>query len=276
MRAVVGALLLSLLVVVVQVDARASKCELPCRNKGVCTNRRELNGDVDTTTAAATTTTTTEHHRFLQQRPHCQCPVGFTGVLCEVKYVLCGSAEDTCFNESPCQRAVDDFGTEFFHCECDAVQSDLSLPNAQKFCEHVSTVFCNTEKNDPHQSRGSSFCSNGGKCKDTEEKGHHHAGCECPSGFSGQHCEISDIPPRSKGSSALDTLKAASTNNPKRRVLLSIVVFISLMVLFATIGFTAAVYYGQQRQKKNWKKRKTAVERARIPTQKPVAEIELT
>lgn len=250
----------------------SSGCDLPCRNKGVCkiSRQRDLQGDTEFTDAV----TNNNVHRSLQQRPHCMCPAGFTGILCEIEYVRCKSAQDSCFNGEPCQRAVDDFGTEFYHCECDGVKSDLSLPSGQKFCEHVSTTFCNNpvgDKNaDPKQSRSSSYCNNGGRCKkDTgEERGSHHVGCDCPKGYSGAHCEISDHPQPSNKGSAYDELRAAaSTDNPKRRTLLGLLVFFLLMTMFVTAGYTFAVYYGQQQQKKNWKKRggRSAKDRARIP-----------
>lgn len=265
--------------------SKQAACELPCRNQGVCksgaTRHRDLalhNNNNFVSYEDKVEARMDDHHpRFLfEQRPHCLCPAAFTGALCEIEYVMCNSKDDICFNGMPCQRAVDDFGTEFFHCECDAAKSDLSLPGSQKFCEHVSTVFCNAINNgdkggDPKQrSRGSSFCNNGGRCKDGagEKEGKLHAGCECPAGYSGPHCEISDHPQQPSGSAYEDLAAVASlANNPRRRVLLSLVVFLSILTFFITAGYTFVVYYGQQQQKKNWKKRggRSAEERARVP-----------
>ena len=275
------------------VEARGSSvCGLPCRNKGVCKSatgtRHYRNLESPQNDEAAEEEEELEQqdhsHRFLFQRgiPQCWCPSGFSGTLCEIEYAHCSSKEDKCFNGRHCQRAVDDFGQEFFHCGCDRSKSDLSLPAASKFCERVSTVFCNAEddedesakKNlDPRQrSRGSYFCNNGGRCQYDVDEGQRNLGCECQAGFSGSHCEISNLPDNSNpasGMSAYDELQAAaSLANPRRRLLLSVMVFLALLTCFGTAGYTFVVYRGQQQQQTRSRKTrsgKTAEERARIP-----------
>jgi hypothetical protein len=273
-----------------------TKCDMPCLNGGVC--KRRLDNDEGGS------------HRFeleqfqpqQPQRHYCVCPTGYTGVVCEIKLVLCtatfaaNAAENhqhqtttttqACSNGNACQRAVDDSGTEYFHCECDMATSDLSLPYAAKFCEHASTVFCNVDANaekakkDRHSLGGtgkSSFCTNGGRCKEVTEKGHHHAGCNCPLHFSGQHCEISDRPV-SKSKSTASLLSSTATANSRRsRPLLSVLVFVSILLGFVVTGMAVLIYHGQkqQQQQRRPPKAKSAQERARIPKQHPISEIEI-
>ena len=269
----------------------SSMCELPCRNNGICKSATRYNRNLASSLRDTddlfyprfvTESPSEQDHptRLLfQQGPHCWCPAGFAGTLCEIEYTLCSSKDDTCFSGQPCQRAVDDFGTEFFHCGCDMSKSDISIPVASQFCERVSTVFCDTDSDsdaqknlDPRQrSRGSFFCNNGGRCKDpedNEEKGKRYLGCECQAGFSGSHCEISSYPVSPGPLSAYEELKAAAAlTNPHRRLLLSLIVFLAILTCFFTAGYAFVAYIGQQQQKKNRKKRtsKTAEERARIP-----------
>ena len=268
----------------------SSTCGLPCRNKGICKSdtRQDrnlalfsLNDSEDATDPQLVTESFSKledqsTRQLFQNGPHCWCPAGFTGTLCEIEYALCSSKDDMCFNGQPCQRAVDDYGKEFFHCGCNMSQSDLSIRAASQFCERVSTVFCDADQDqknmDPRQrSRGGSFCNNGGRCKDPEnkeEKGKRHLGCDCPAGFSGSHCEISSYPVSPSGVSAYEELQAAaSLTNPHRRLLLSLMVFLALMTFFVTAGYAFVAYMGQQQQKKSRKKRssKTAEELARIP-----------
>lgn len=266
-------------------ETDGSNCLLPCRNKGICrtSSRRELtvvpnstNMDVPATRSSNYSNNNSifslrilqQHH---QQYPHCLCPVGYTGTLCEIVYQTCDSSSDVCASGATCQRAVDNFGIEFFHCGCDLAKSDLSLPKSLEFCQRVSTVFCNTVNDDPKQSRGSSYCTNGGRCKETENQkdttaSKLHSGCTCLSGTEGAHCETINLNTQGTAWLELETMTGNATTK-KRRILLSMVVFISLLSFFLTAGYTAAVYYAQVQQKKHWKNRrgKTAEERARIP-----------
>lgn len=264
-----------------------SKCDMPCLNGGTCKRR------LDETTFAADQQ---QLHRFdqaiqqQQQRHYCQCPTSYTGALCEIKFVLCDAAEgdqqqqqqQTCPNGNKCQRAVDDFGSEFFHCECDVAQSDMSSPFAAKFCEHASTVFCKVDaeaekaKKGRHSlggSAGSSFCTNGGSCKEVTEKGHHHAGCNCLAGFSGKTCEVSSYKVSKKASS----FSRPSSSTPRKRTLLSVVVFLGIMLAFVVLGVAILIHHGNRQRKPRaaHNKPRSAQERARIPNRPPVSEIEI-
>jgi hypothetical protein len=54
--------------------------------------------------------------------------------------------------------------------------------------QHIFTSFCTDKSSniDIH----SSFCTNFGVCKDKKGTSKYHAGCDCPEGWAGHHCEI--------------------------------------------------------------------------------------
>lgn len=278
--------------VVVRVTASQSNCGLPCQNGGVCHTRR-LESTI-TTQQQQYEENRLQHAaaRLLLQQPkqYCQCPVGYTGVLCEVKYVLCSNEEDTCFSGKPCQREVDGFGSEFFRCECDVSNSDLSIPRSAKFCEHESTVFCNMDagkKQDRQRpvsemAKGS-FCKNGGRCKDkntSADPSLHHNGCECKTGFSGAYCEINNNPqiPQKVSSLLASSTSLTSATKPHRRWFRALVAFVLILLAFFAMGMAILIRMENQRQGPSRKKRQSAQERARIPKERrPISnEIELT
>jgi hypothetical protein len=56
--------------------------------------------------------------------------------------------------------------------------------------QHIFTSFCTGESETID--RSSSFCTNFGVCKDKKGKSKYHAGCDCPEGWAGHHCEIAE------------------------------------------------------------------------------------
>jgi len=94
----------------------------------------------------------------------CSCPVGYTGLQCEIKMKVCGEDgqdEHTCFNGSECKKDRSGNGKIFYRCECDAANSVMDKKYAGKYCEHISTVFCHHSKH----GTTNAFCTNGGKCR---------------------------------------------------------------------------------------------------------------
>lgn len=57
---------------------------------------------------------------------YCLCPVGYTGLQCEIKMVVCGSDDHTCFNGSACKKDHSGTGESYWRCECDPKESDLT------------------------------------------------------------------------------------------------------------------------------------------------------
>jgi len=125
---------------------------------------------------------------FHENGMYCTCPVGYTGLQCEIKYVTCGRDDHTCFNGSACvKERASNTGEIFYRCECDVEGSIMDAPYAGTYCEHIATVFC--EMGDGFQ-HGTSFCTNGGKCKKHgDNPSTKHVGCDCPDWWEGDHCE---------------------------------------------------------------------------------------
>ena len=101
---------------------------------------------------------------------YCSCPVGYTGLQCEIKFIMCGEdggGSHTCFNGQECLKDRTAAGKTYYHCECDIANSQMTLhPYAAKYCEHISTTFCGHNANDSGFGSSTAYCSNGGKCKE--------------------------------------------------------------------------------------------------------------
>jgi hypothetical protein len=223
-------------------------CSLTCRNGGTCDTGSANNAFSGATKKQSNDKTALppKDERDNSQSHHCFCPTGYTGPLCEIKYHVCEGDERTCFNGSECIRNVDDRGKTFYHCQCDAVASDLSSVEAHKFCQHIWTEFCTAEGETIDKS--SSFCTNGGVCKDKKGKSKYHAGCKCPEGWGGHHCEIPQ--------NALTEFEQRGDH--------SIVMVFVLLLIFAMVGVVGFfVYHGSQ----GGRRRRGTGKRGRYPAE---------
>ena len=144
------------------------RCNLYCYNKGECRHGKSKFGSYAGVEETAELPWESEGHAGVGM--YCACPVGFTGLQCEIAMKVCGDDENTCFNGSACAKETDMDGKLWWRCECDAENSVLSASYAGKYCEHLATTFCNNKKAntlDP----GSSYCTNGGQCKERDHAG---------------------------------------------------------------------------------------------------------
>lgn len=256
-------------------------CDLPCTNGGICKRRRNLSNEAWAYQNIRLDQDITKQQQELQpQRHYCQCPTGYVGSMCEIKLIPCPTGiNGTCTNGNPCKRSVDDNNEEFYHCECDVSQSDLSLPYAEKFCAHESTVFCindidakNIKKN--RQSLGgasrSSFCINGGTCKEViTENGNHLSSCNCPSDYTGSHCEISNktsTATAKKQKSSSSPTKGEPSSPLHRNVFVTLFVFFLCFFTITAVSLTLLIWYGN-RNRIPRKPKKTALDRAKITKQ---------
>mmetsp|Transcript_12607 Transcript_12607/g.26507 ORF Transcript_12607/g.26507 Transcript_12607/m.26507 type:complete len:330 (-) Transcript_12607:92-1081(-) len=131
---------------------------------------------------------------------HCDCLPGFIGHECEVQVDDCGTngsgngGEDpfgsilhSCYHGSSCRQS----GSGYY-CDCDSLNNE-SAPMASKFaglmCEHEATSLCAVSLVQTSAPNGQ-FCTNHGKCVKFVTEGEEHPGCECRSGWMGDHCEI--------------------------------------------------------------------------------------
>jgi hypothetical protein len=91
---------------------------------------------------------------------HCQCPEGYTGLLCEIKGTPCGNSH--CHNGGTCIQTSNPDGSSNFFCDCTtAKSSDGVAKYAGQYCEVEATSFCSNATDE----NGSQFCVNGGTCK---------------------------------------------------------------------------------------------------------------
>ena len=153
--------------VVFVVDAYDWTCNLFCYNKGVCRHGHGKFGAYGGFGNSQIDDTPFEKELH-DNGMYCTCPVGYTGLQCEIKYVTCGRDDHTCFNGSACvKERSSDNGQVFYRCECDAEGSVMDAPYAGKYCEHIATSFCEMGDGFSH---GTSYCTNGGKCRKKDPK----------------------------------------------------------------------------------------------------------
>jgi len=144
---------------------------------------------------------------------HCQCPTGFTGVLCETEFTACAEGEYICFHGSTCVDSKD-------KCSCNEDGADTAL--AGQYCQHKATTKC-----------GEEWCFNGGTCDDGV--------CRCPEGWRGAYCSFSD-------SVILDNDKLLTQSkltenyldkmNPNLIVLSGVLAFVGVLIIIVLVAFT--------------------------------------
>jgi hypothetical protein len=232
-------------------------CLLDCVNGGVCRfGQTDASSSSNSTSKAAAT----------RKGHYCFCPTGFTGVFCDIQFVMCENEDSVCFNGSPCQRDVDDSGAEFYHCECetDPAVSNLASRYAGRFCQqHGITTYCETKSGTKvtAEDKSSFYCSNSGICQSD------HNSCSCPPQWTGAHCEVPlnlknlyetqgfmndpEVIPESSSQQQPSPSAAASPGGSK-------VAYVSLSILIASIvgaalwmrRYGAELHYGriQERQ----------------------------
>lgn len=90
---------------------------------------------------------------------HCECPTGYTGLLCENAGTPCG--DDSCRNGGSCIISSNPDGSNKYFCDCTtAISSDGVKKYAGQYCENEATSFCPQPTVDGRQ-----FCVNGGTCR---------------------------------------------------------------------------------------------------------------
>lgn len=178
------------------------KCDLTCSNGGKCRNGIKEMGDLKNLGLMQLVESLNKSH---VQFKHCVCPTGYAGVRCETKIEACGEKPHAhiCLFGSKCaQTGIDSNGKPIMGCDCENAFSKY-IKMAGVNCEHASTKLCLTPGSETTGS--AQFCTNGGECLEIASGHKEHAGCKCPPGYSGDHCEIvaaSQKSPPSTGSPA--------------------------------------------------------------------------
>jgi len=217
------------------------ECNLFCYNNGVCKHGKGKFGSYAGIDDDEVMPWEKDTH---QAGMYCACPVGWTGLQCEIKLVVCGELgteydQHTCFNGSECRKEKSGKGQIYYRCQCDAAQSHMDSAYAGKYCEHIATTFCDRKGNtDGSYGTSTSFCTNGGKCLEKTSTEQKHVGCECPPGYEGSHCEIA-----TNTKTATEMLLEAATNES---VILAVFLFICLGV-FVGLGFC---YWNDKRKRR--------------------------
>eukprot|EP00538_Stauroneis_constricta_P001258 CAMPEP_0119551604 /NCGR_PEP_ID=MMETSP1352-20130426/4808_1 /TAXON_ID=265584 /ORGANISM="Stauroneis constricta, Strain CCMP1120" /LENGTH=306 /DNA_ID=CAMNT_0007597689 /DNA_START=279 /DNA_END=1199 /DNA_ORIENTATION=- len=202
-------LLVVLSVITTPASAYDWDCNLFCYNHGTCVHGRGQFGSYIQVLDEATEQAEEEQELdlFAEEDAHkkhidgmyCQCPMGYTGLQCEIKLSDCPQSHK-CSNGHDCRRGKVNKkdGRTFFHCECDVEETDFTLheKDVAKYCDHISRIFCGVSKNAQSSIGGSeSYCMNGGRCLGKNSEGANlnspvgHYGCHCPEAYYGDHCE---------------------------------------------------------------------------------------
>jgi hypothetical protein len=145
-------------------------CNLYCYNGGSCRHGHgkfgSYSGITDGIEDNYNKEDSFEHVKTAENGMFCTCPVGYTGLQCEIKFVVCDddNISRMCNNGSTCKKERAGLTGETYHrCECDPKGSVMDSDYAGNFCEHISTVFC-SETADGME-HGTSYCANGGKVR---------------------------------------------------------------------------------------------------------------
>lgn len=111
--------------------------------------------------------------------PHCACPPGWTGQLCNVLYESCGLF-GSCLHGGTCVLSSfekDAFDNRQLVCDCSTAKTSNGISFVGKYCETPATD-ATEQCDDGH------FCLAGGTCW----KG--SVGCDCPGHRTGHFCEF--------------------------------------------------------------------------------------
>jgi len=142
-----------------------AQCNIDCRQNATCVEGSANFDDHDEHTNG----TAFEMHSILDINGyHCECPLGWTGVLCDEMYVACDGFK--CYNGGVCMA-------DKLDCDCSDTKDANGIPYVGKFCEEQQGVVqCGPD---------GMFCTNGGECP-TGDK----TVCECGGKYFGRHCEL--------------------------------------------------------------------------------------
>lgn len=134
--------------------ASAQKCDLSCKNDGVCRFGPKQGVDAPSSNSGELL-----HDNYM----HCVCPQGFAGLYCEQDVEICGNGEHLCLNGGKCVKYGDEDA-----CDCSsAMGGDSQAEENTSFfvgnkCQHPVNDLCSTDF--PRPGQPLLFCVNGGQC----------------------------------------------------------------------------------------------------------------
>jgi len=98
-----------------------------------------------------------EWHKVQQQDGmYCKCPDGWTGLLCDVPFLVC-DGHHYCYNRGRCVPDLEGhFGGDELFCNCENAYDEDGNQYVGKYCEQTASEKCDAA--------GVSFCLNDGTC----------------------------------------------------------------------------------------------------------------
>uniref|UniRef100_A0A7R9W665 EGF-like domain-containing protein n=1 Tax=Pseudictyota dubia TaxID=2749911 RepID=A0A7R9W665_9STRA len=138
---------------------------------------------------------------------YCRCPEGFTGIFCDVPFEACAvnGGDDL---DAVLADGLYDYRPKCFHggsCPeggtwgaCDCTDATAAVPGAEdviyvgRYCEYQTRELSCAVGGEVVSTI---HCANRGRCPWDETK----LGCDCPTGFSGTHCELRESKVDEKG-----------------------------------------------------------------------------
>ena len=148
-----------------------------------------------------------------------------------------------CDNDASCVESL--LHENKYVCDCHDAYLQTGRVYAGLSCQHVATEYC-TESGEISQS---SFCTNQGSCKSKASGATTaaHAGCKCPKGYTGDHCQYiqnsvpSDMSYFLDGTTFAARMKLAQEGEgiPPAAIVVPI-----LLVTFGVLGFVLYKYRG--------------------------------
>ena len=165
-------------------------CNLTCQNDGECRAGMKDNSLISNLGKGMDAFNATHHSELFE---HCVCPHDYFGIQCEHSLEICPGGDHVCLHGSQCiaqnEGGTDGDGTTHYTCNCDAAFDSLDR-YAGKFCQYTSTDIC-TKNGQPGMGKANfAFCVNNGICNYKINDGEDPPGCNCPEGFTGEHCEL--------------------------------------------------------------------------------------
>jgi len=198
----------------------------------------------------------------VDNEPFCKCDEGYSGILCESKIDVCPDGKRSCYNGGKCVEMFHENGGRLdgkpfnppkYKCDCSVI--DQKSPFAGLECQHEPERICSIMTVNK-----SSFCVNGGVCRDTVMTENVHKGCDCKPGFEGDHCEFEEgtNPENNRlhvGASEIATNKVGSNSGISSKAINGVGAFIVVFALIVT-------FLGGISTARRMKKRKQALQAA--------------
>lgn len=159
------------------------------------------------------------------------------------KLMICPDGH-RCENGSVCTENPQDEGA--FYCDCD--EANLNDIYVGLYCEHKATSYCTLGQ----EMSSVSFCTNKGSCKVNVSPDAAHMGCDCKTGYTGDHCEFVEGSTQPQGWPFDGSEQQDSYRAPKNDTALQTgVVVVIVLVVLATMAAVAYLIVKKKKQQQH-------------------------